>query len=319
MRIIASTLFTLLSLGSTTTMAQLSSDLPSDMPSDRPSNEWEVETPFKYTDSDKGNFIETVPFSVDIRAQYPKNKIVECNGTEWLEVMTVVEKCLNHHYFDALPEAFENVTFIMEGWDPTLFVNMTNKTLNRHEHHASAWNRSVTKRREYDQVSVQRILQVYRLFNSSISEVEPFGDEYGHWQNETTGETLDDHQKELYYNRIKDKMKGIVNLISPFKVYKFDNSTDCKFRNDVNMCHGPSDYCMFGCGHAVPLGPRNDINVTQYLNMTNTTNHHFLPISQWQHLRKYAGACVREYIAQSGTDCLGYQDKLRVELDSYFA
>jgi len=228
-----------------------------------------------------GTFIYTASFSVDIRAQYPGHNITVCNPAEWTEILMVSEHCLNTHYFDAVPEGIQNVTFVMDGFDSSLFVDRTNRTFSDEELQFLANNRSYTKRLTYPPVLKERLLNFKFLDD-------------------------DDSGKE---HEVKVG-------IPPTRVYEVDNTTDCEYRSHVNMCRGPSDSCMFACGKGIPIALRSDINGTELANNTEAiTNSKFLPISQWQSLRKHLGMCLRGYVEYTNTTCLGYKDKLVVELD----
>jgi len=227
-------------------------------------------------------FIYTASFIVDIRAQYPENNITVCNATEWTEILMVSEHCLNTHYFDAVPEGIQNITFVMDGFDKSLFVDRTNKTFSNEELHFLANNRSYTKRLTTPPVLKQRLLNF--RFRDEENDVD---------------------------NEIKI-------AIPPTRVYEIDNTTDCEYRSHVNMCTGPSDACMFSCGKAIPIALRSDVNGTELANNTEAImNSKFLPISQWQSLRKHLGMCLRGYVEYTETKCLGYKDKLIVEMDVF--
>jgi len=240
----------------------------------------------KFIDTDEitnGTFIYTASFSVDIRAQYPRHNVTVCDPTEWNDILMVSEHCLNTHYFDAVPEGVQNVTFVMDGFDRSLFVDRTNKTFSNEDLQFLANNKSYTKRLESPPVLKERVLSF----------------------------TIHDDDKSKQDQEVKV-------VIPPTRVYEVDNTTDCEYRSHVNMCRGPSDVCMLACGKAIPISLRSDVNGTELANNTEAiTNSKFLPISQWQSLRKHLGMCLRGYVEYTGTKCLGYKDKLVVEMDVF--
>jgi len=228
-----------------------------------------------------------VPFSVDLKLRSGNETFTAvCSEEEDSQILYVIEECLNYHYFDLLPDELENITFVMEGYDPTMNINYTDRSIPRsiQKHWELAMNRSHTKRDMYEASKTSHETDIKEYDESSSSW------NTNHYQ-----------------------------ILSPDHVYDIDNSIDCKYRNIDSMCTpGAADYCIYACGYAIPTGPRNDTNVTEYLYNTNTTNHNYLPISQWNFLGRVLGSCVRQYINVTNTTCLGDKDKLTVELDTTF-
>merc|ERR1712048_1180258 len=105
--------------------------------------------------------------------------------------------------------------------------------------------------------------------------------------------------------------------IPPTSVYAIDNSTDCKLRSHANMCIEPADACMLACGSAIPMGIRSDVDdsVLEDVNSDAFVNFGLLPVSRWRSLKKHLGLCLRGYVEFSQTDCLGYKNKLVVDMD----
>merc|ERR1712176_1236144 len=99
-----------------------------------------------------------------IRPQYPDRNIIVCEPSEWGEILMVSEHCLNTHYFDAVPEGLQNVTFVMDGFDTSLTDDELQFLAN---------NRSYTKRLMYPPVLQQRVLNFVDENNQEVNIAIP--------------------------------------------------------------------------------------------------------------------------------------------------